>query len=84
MLLIQRIRATADGSERKYLMRDLTIIEKSKGCPYIVTFYGVLLKEVSLRHKSDWPCKSQPCECEFTVVNIFSSEYGIPFQKKAH
>ena len=49
MLLVhvQRIRATADGSERKYLMRDLNIIEKSKGCPYIVTFYGVLLKEVS-------------------------------------
>ena len=45
--LLQRIRATADGSERKYLMRDLNIIEKSKGCPYIVTFYGVLLKEVS-------------------------------------
>ena len=44
---LQRIRATADGSERKYLMRDLNIIEKSKGCPYIVTFYGVLLKEVS-------------------------------------
>ena len=47
VLLLQRIRATADGSERKYLMRDLNIIEKSKGCPYIVTFYGVLLKEVS-------------------------------------
>ena len=47
MFPIQRIRATADGSERKYLMRDLNIIEKSKGCPYIVTFYGVLLKEVS-------------------------------------
>ena len=45
--LLQRIRATADGSERKYLMRDLNIIEKSKGFPYIVTFYGVLLKEVS-------------------------------------
>ena len=28
-------------------MRDLNIIEKSKGCPYIVTFYGVLLKDVS-------------------------------------
>lgn len=46
---MQRIRATADGSERKYLMRDLNIIEKSKGCPYIVTFYGVLLKEVSTK-----------------------------------
>lgn len=47
LVRVQRIRATADGSERKYLMRDLNIIEKSKGCPYIVTFYGVLLKEVS-------------------------------------
>ena len=47
VLFLQRIRATADGSERKYLMRDLNIIEKSKGFPYIVTFYGVLLKEVS-------------------------------------
>ena len=52
VLLLQRIRATADMSERKYLMRDLSIIEKSKGCPYIVTFYGVLLKEVSYKGRS--------------------------------
>ena len=46
-MCVKKIRATADGNERKYLMRDLNIIEKSKGCPYIVTFYGVLLKDVS-------------------------------------
>ena len=57
VLPLQRIRATADMSERKYLMRDLTIIEKSKGCPYIVTFYGVLLKEVSYKGLSIVVCK---------------------------
>ena len=50
---VQRIKVTADGKERKYLMRDLNIIKMSniietiQGCPYIVNFYGVLLKEVS-------------------------------------
>lgn len=42
-IMAKRIRATADGNERKYLMRDLNIIKKSKGYPYIVTFYGLLL-----------------------------------------
>ncbi|XP_065898699.1 dual specificity mitogen-activated protein kinase kinase 4-like isoform X2 [Dysidea avara] len=51
IMAVKRIRATADGNERKYLMRDLNIIEKSKGCPYIVTFYGVLLKDGDL-----WIC----------------------------
>ena len=45
--VLQRIRAIDDNSQRKYLMTGLNVIKKSKGCPYIVTFYGVLLKEVS-------------------------------------
>jgi len=44
-MAVKQIRATADRNKRKYLTRNLNIIEKSKGChQHIATFYGVLLK----------------------------------------
>ena len=43
----QRIRATIDKNARKSLLMDLKVCMKATGCPYTITFYGALFREVS-------------------------------------
>ncbi len=43
---VQRIRATVDTEERKRLLMDLNVSMMAKSCPYTVTFYGALFREV--------------------------------------
>ena len=45
-LLPQRIRATVDSVERRRLLMDLSINMRSLDCPYTVTYYGALFREV--------------------------------------
>ena len=42
----QRIRATVDSEERKRMLMDLNVSMMSISCPYTVTFYGALFREV--------------------------------------
>ena len=44
----QRIRATIDKNARKSLLMDLKVCMKATGCPYTITFYGALFREVCL------------------------------------
>merc|ERR1712223_2211168 len=45
VMAVKRIRSTVDEREQKSLLMDLEVVMKSKGCQYIVTFYGAIFKE---------------------------------------
>ena len=45
-ILFQRITATVNTLEQKRLLMDLDISMRSGSCPYTVTFYGALFREV--------------------------------------
>lgn len=42
----QRIRATVNSQEQKRLLMDLDISMRTVDCPFTVTFYGALFREV--------------------------------------
>lgn len=46
--VFQRIRATVNSQEQKRLLMDLDISMRTVDCPFTVTFYGALFREVRL------------------------------------
>lgn len=44
--VFQRIRATVNSQEQKRLLMDLDISMRTVDCPFTVTFYGALFREV--------------------------------------
>lgn len=44
---LQRIRATVNSQEQKRLLMDLDVSMRTVDCPFTVTFYGALFREVS-------------------------------------
>ena len=44
VMAVKRIRSTVDEREQKSLLMDLEVVMKSKGCPFIVTFFGAIFK----------------------------------------
>lgn len=46
--VLQRIRATVNSQEQKRLLMDLDISMRTVDCPFTVTFYGALFREVSI------------------------------------
>lgn len=51
LFVFQRIRATVNSQEQKRLLMDLDISMRTVDCPFTVTFYGALFREV--RHPGD-------------------------------
>ena len=47
-VLFQRITVTVNSLEQKRLLMDLDVSMRSGSCPYTVTFYGALFREVNI------------------------------------
>lgn len=62
--VFQRIRATVNSQEQKRLLMDLDISMRTVDCPFTVTFYGALFREVW--HPGDQPhCPwENPSKCQ--------------------
>ena len=45
--MFQRITVTVNSLEQKRLLMDLDVSMRSGSCPYTVTFYGALFREVN-------------------------------------
>jgi len=45
---MQRIRATPDPAENKRILMDYSVPKRSLACPYTITFYGALFREVNI------------------------------------
>ena len=45
---LQRIRATLNQAENKRLLMDYNVAMRSLACPYTITFYGALFREVCM------------------------------------
>ena len=65
---LQRIRATVDSVDRKQLLMDLNINMRSLDCPYTVTFYGALFREVCLSSKAFGRANFNYCICCWTDI----------------
>lgn len=46
IMAVKRIRATVNSQEQKRLLMDLDISMRTVDCPFTVTFYGALFREV--------------------------------------
>ena len=51
-VIFQRITVTVNSLEQKRLLMDLDVSMRSGSCPYTVTFYGALFREVNITYSN--------------------------------
>ncbi|NXB81995.1 MP2K6 kinase, partial [Donacobius atricapilla] len=64
IMAVKRIRATVNSQEQKRLLMDLDISMRTVDCPFTVTFYGALFREVRLPGAELSRNRRTPCSCQ--------------------